>query len=519
MLQQINEQTDDTILFESCFSIFSIQSSQVVNSPAQEVFHSLYTEKTQDLKIDLIYSMKNLPSFALFGLTKSIEILDSNLSVKVPQLQSKSALICFQCDIHSSASEFAFVAQAQTISGLIYCPYTIMGLNSSLIQFRLTGLNVGGLIFLASNIQVQISLCNISGYVSNGSFSATAMNSSTIEVKDVIICVKFNDIIDDNQIGSGLDSVQNSGNFIQSCDLCGSYYFTYGLCLEYLNFGEVVNNIIICIHSFVFDGEGCSCPDGLQIQGSQCVDVLEIIESQANQIKSLENTSSLMQDQMQKLQNSLNNLTQYLECVTKEGYQYVNGSCNKQEIDFMECLTTDIYISTFDISSITNQVSQIDFNNGNSVFRSYYFIQNAFINVKDAAYSSVAIPLFESQLQFNNIKIQIGTQSIETGSILTLSENITVNQMKIVSRELTSISVTSYLKRKYHVDRPRDWNTKYYKKTQSELKVINTSLKLYKLLQQYINYIILNCCWLHYSDNVTLSCYNNQFLITQIHLW
>ncbi|CAL6083034.1 Conserved_hypothetical protein [Hexamita inflata] len=425
------------------------QASQVVNSPAQEVFHSLYTEKTQDLKIDMIYSMKNLPSFALFGLTKSIEIFDSNLSVKVPQPLSKSAMICFQCDIHSSVSEFVFVAQAQIISGLVYCPYTIMVLNSSLIQFRLTGLNVGGLIFQAINIQVQISLCNISGYVSNGSFSgiliATVTNSSTIEVQNVIICVQFNDIISDNQIGSGVDGVQISGNLIKSCDLCGSFYFAYGLCLDNLNFGEVVNDILICLHSFVFDGEGCSCPDGLQIQGYQCVNILEIIESQENQIKSLENTSSLMQNQIQKLQNRLNNLTQYLECVNKKGYQYVNGSCIQQAIDFMQCLTADKYISTFDISSITNLVSQSDFSNGNSVFKSQYFIQNAFINVKDGTYSSVAIPLFESQQQFSNIKIQIGTQSIETGSILTVSENITVNQMKIVSREQSTLAVTSYL--------------------------------------------------------------------------
>ncbi|CAL6105055.1 Hypothetical_protein [Hexamita inflata] len=254
------------------------QSSQVVSSPAQEVFHSLYTEKTQDLKIDLIYSMKNLPSFALFGLTKSIEIFDSNLSVKIPQPQSKSALICFQCDINSSASEFAFLAQAQMISGLIYCPYTIMVLNSSLIQFRLTGINVGGLIFQTNNIQVQIFICNISGYLLNdsisGIFIVTATNSSTIEVQDVIICVQFNDIIGDNQIGSGVDRVQISGNFIQSCDLCGGYYFTYGLCLEYLNFGEVVNNTIICLHSFVFDGEGCSCPEGQVVNETTCVDIL-----------------------------------------------------------------------------------------------------------------------------------------------------------------------------------------------------------------------------------------------------
>ncbi|CAL6083062.1 Hypothetical_protein [Hexamita inflata] len=425
------------------------ESSQVVSSPAQEVFHSLYTEKTQDFKIDLIYSMKNLPSFALFGLTKSIEILDSNVSVKVPQPQSKSALVCFQCDVHSQTSEFAFLALAQLISGLVYCPYTIMVLNSSLMQFRLTGLHVGGLIFNANNIQVQISLCNISGYVSNRSFSgvliATATNSSTIEVQGVIICVQFNDIIGDNQIGTGAEGVQISGNLIQSCDLCGSYYFTYGLCLDYLNFGEVVNTIIICLRSFVFDGEGCSCPDGFEIQGSSCVNVLEIIESQDNQIKSLENTSSLMQDQIQKLQNSLNNLTLYLECVTKKGYLFVNGSCNKQEIDFMQCLTADKYISTFDISSITNQVGQTDFSNGNSVFRSQYSIQNAFINVQDTTYNSIAIPLFESQQQFNNIKIQIGTQSIETGSILTLKENITVNQMKIVSREQSTLTVTSNL--------------------------------------------------------------------------
>ncbi|CAL6009433.1 Hypothetical_protein [Hexamita inflata] len=48
-----------------------VQKGNIINSPQQEVFHNLYTQKAQDLKIDLVYSMNTLPSFALFGLTNS----------------------------------------------------------------------------------------------------------------------------------------------------------------------------------------------------------------------------------------------------------------------------------------------------------------------------------------------------------------------------------------------------------------------------------------------------------------
>ncbi|CAL6009435.1 Hypothetical_protein [Hexamita inflata] len=239
------------------------------------------------------------------------------------------------------------------------------------------------------------------------------------------------------------------GIYIESCDLCGDYYYTYGLCEDVQQYSEIVGNQQMCINTLIFDGKQCSCPGRQQIMnGSKCVDVLELIDAQKNSIQSLEISTSSMKHQISQLQNALNILMQHIECISNINFtngSFVNGVCIYQnEIQF-DCHQINISMIYFDIFAVTNQISnQADFKNG-YVFDSQNTIQNAFLDVSDGVYSSVVAPIFQGQSLYNNIKIQIGTQTITSGSIITKGDQIVVNQMKIISRYDSSITVSSHL--------------------------------------------------------------------------
>ncbi|CAL6037564.1 Hypothetical_protein [Hexamita inflata] len=444
--QVCNSKLNDKIIVQYCFKAVTlasqVQSSRIIQYQQQQVYHSLYTEKTQDLKLDLIYSMDNLPSFALFGLTTNVQISYSTLSILVPQLLLKGSLVCFVCDFNTSTSEFMFVAHAQNLSGIVFCLNKLFDIKLSLIQFRLEGVHVGGLIFDSSKITISLQNCNISEYISHqstsGSLIAYINEIIVINSDNVKICVNF-----DNYVGVGIDKLSITHELIYSCDVCRDSYYTYGLCLRALNFTIIEgNNQLVCLKSFVFDGMQCSCLKNQHISGSKCVNTQEIIESKQNRIQSLEFSASIMQDQISQLQYSLNKLLQQVECNVKHGFAFVQNVCT---FDFMICmLDTDVYVISFDVSEVTNHISKdTDFSKG-FIFDSQTLIQNAFVDISDKVYLNDVQPLFESQNTFTNLKIQLGVQSFNSGSlILQSSISINVNMMKIISRYSSLLTVNT----------------------------------------------------------------------------
>ncbi|CAL6050516.1 Pectin_lyase fold/virulence factor [Hexamita inflata] len=99
------------------------------------------------------------------------------------------------------------------------------------------------------------------------------------------------------------------------------------------------------------------------------------------------------------------------------------------------------YISSFEIASVTNSITGASFSTG-YVFAQTQNIKNAFIDIADNVYSSQVSPLFQNQVQYYNIKIQIGNQYISQSlTILTINSNIIVDQMIILSATTKSIRV------------------------------------------------------------------------------
>ncbi|CAL6038993.1 Conserved_hypothetical protein [Hexamita inflata] len=102
------------------------------------------------------------------------------------------------------------------------------------------------------------------------------------------------------------------------------------------------------------------------------------------------------------------------------------------------------FIQTFDITSVTNTIIASNFTNG-SVFGSLINVQSAFIDIQGGVYTSIVQPLFAAQNQFYNIKVQVGTQIVGSGQILSGNKAIIINQLCVLSKVGTIINVNSML--------------------------------------------------------------------------
>ncbi|CAL5984743.1 S-layer_homology domain-containing protein [Hexamita inflata] len=277
-----------------------VQSASVTYSPAQVVNLALYTERVQDYELNLNYSMQNLPSFALFGLTKNILVESSSVSVKVPQQLAQGSLVCLSCDLNVASSDFAFVASGQNVSGLVLAPASRLDINKSLVQLRLGGQNVGGLVLNGSKTSVSLADCNISCYVGLGSSVsgsvAAFVSQMSLAVNSVRIC--------SNTLKFGQGVVSQTGEIAETCDLCRDATYSYGLCLKELEFGVLKNNQYECDLPFLFDGEGCACPEGFVLNGTSCADVLESVNQLMKSLELSNASVSTLRDKTEILGNT-----------------------------------------------------------------------------------------------------------------------------------------------------------------------------------------------------------------------
>ncbi|CAL6000886.1 Conserved_hypothetical protein [Hexamita inflata] len=136
-------------------------------------------------------------------------------------------------------------------------------------------------------------------------------------------------------------------------------------------------------------------------------------------------------------------------CQCPSSQSVVNNSCQQTSyiinISNFEC-SQQVFTQTFDISSITNQISSSSNFSAGYVFGTATMIQNSFIDILDNVYSTTFYPLFQSQSSFTNLKIQIGTQSLNSGSfIISSSSSIYINQMNIISKSNSRLQVNNML--------------------------------------------------------------------------
>ncbi|CAL6114297.1 Conserved_hypothetical protein [Hexamita inflata] len=130
-------------------------------------------------------------------------------------------------------------------------------------------------------------------------------------------------------------------------------------------------------------------------------------------------------------------------CQCSPGYSVVNGFCQYIIDNTGITCSQSSYATKFDIQAITHSVINLANYSSGYVFKTATVITNAFIDISNNVYTTTVQPLFQSQASFTNIKVQIGTQTVNSGSILTLATSIIITQMNIISTLNTQITVNS----------------------------------------------------------------------------
>ncbi|CAL6113903.1 Conserved_hypothetical protein [Hexamita inflata] len=101
-----------------------------------------------------------------------------------------------------------------------------------------------------------------------------------------------------------------------------------------------------------------------------------------------------------------------------------------------------IFVNRFEFNTPTYTISSIDQIN-NNLFGTEQEIKNIFIVVKNNTFSSQIYPIFTTQSYLYNIKIQFANEILGSGSILTNTDGIIINQLNINSETNSCIKITA----------------------------------------------------------------------------
>ncbi|CAL6020778.1 Conserved_hypothetical protein [Hexamita inflata] len=224
---------------------------------------------------------------------------------------------------------------------------------------------------------------------------------------------------------------------ILNCSNNIGYQFINGSCVLLncqITGQQRVNGSCQCINvNEIVENDSCVCPQYSNLIGSVCTCPL---------YSSLINGVCIC-DQI------IGQIIELNQCTCPAGQSIINGVCKSVVVingsdSSLQC-TQSIYITTFDIKTVTHQIqTQNNFSSG-YVFGASTTVQMAFIDVSDNVYPTVK-PLFQSQQIFNNLKVQFGVQTLNTGSlILSSSSSITINSMNLISKSGSQLTVNNAL--------------------------------------------------------------------------
>ncbi|CAL5971400.1 partial [Hexamita inflata] len=377
-------------------------------------------QSIQNIENNIVY-LNNLTTQLSKIVQQNISSLEGYIKSNITKVESVMILLEYHIQQNISALQTQQQALQSSLENSIQSNFTQALLN---LQDNTTVLDkriFDNASMLLKNIQTNST--NIEQYLEqNASIldwrlynNITALNSSLLHTITYIITCLQAQINCTNNIGY---SFINNSCVEENCSISGQQRRN-GIC-QCTNVNSIIqSNACMCPLYSVLIGSTCTCPLNSYLVTGICECTIT----------------------GQTMKNGT--------CVCELDEQVIDGICQKVYVvngsdTSMQCTQT-IYINVFDISYVTHQVpGSANFSNG-YVFSISNIIQNAFIDVFDGVYSTTQ-PLFQSQSSFINIKIQIGTQSLTGGSILTSSSTITINKMYYISKigcQLTVNSVSS----------------------------------------------------------------------------
>ncbi|CAL6039069.1 Conserved_hypothetical protein [Hexamita inflata] len=259
--------------------------------------------------------------------------------------------------------------------------------------------------------------CPIGAKLVNG--VCTCININSYIVGDSCVCPTYSLLVENTCTCPSNSQIVNN---ICTCTIISDQVMNNGAC-QCLTMGAFVNNNNVC-----------SCGINALNMSNTCI--CPIYSSLVNNVCTCDQIIG------QQIING--------SCLCPFGQSIINDSCKQINytinISNLEC-STALFFQSFDIESITNQVSAWYNFSAGYIFSTTTVIQNAFIDISDNVYQTTIYPLFQSQNSFTNLKIQFGTQQfLNSGSfILSSTTSLSVNQMNIISKSGSQLTVNNLL--------------------------------------------------------------------------
>ncbi|CAL6000042.1 Conserved_hypothetical protein [Hexamita inflata] len=298
----------------------------------------------------------------------------------------------------------------------------------------------------------------------------------------------------------------NSINVSNICSCPSGANLINGVCTCSNINAYISGNQCVCPTYSSLVGNSCTCPINSQIVNNQCVCNQIIDQIMNNGMCECQTTSAFVSNGACTCGLDSLNISNSCQCPVNSslvnkictcdkiiGQQMVSGMCqcpSGQQVMNNTCKQTnyvinitnfecshEIFMQTFDIQSITDQLNSSNNFSSGYVFSTQNIIENAFIDISDNIYTSTVYPLFQSQNTFYNLKIQFGTQSLNGGSfIISSCVFISINQMNIVSKSGSQLILNT-----------------------AKLNVLTSSL-----LSANINNLLVNFSFVQSYGNITL---------------
>ncbi|CAL5994162.1 Conserved_hypothetical protein [Hexamita inflata] len=247
----------------------------------------------------------------------------------------------------------------------------------------------------------------------------------------------------------------NSINISNTCSCPSRASLVNGVCVCSDVNAYISGNQCICPAYSLLVGNTCTCPTNSQIVNNICTCNLITGQIMNNGVCECQALGAFINNGDCICPTDTSLVNNVCICDKISGQQVINGICQCVagqsivdnscqyiiNIQNIEC-SQQLFVQQFDIYSVTNLITSSNFSAG-YVFSGTMIIENAFIDISDNVYSTTVYPLFQSQSTFTNLKIQFGTQSLNSGSLIMSSSSVSINQMNIISRPDSQLKVNS----------------------------------------------------------------------------
>ncbi|CAL5997613.1 Conserved_hypothetical protein [Hexamita inflata] len=292
--------------------------------------------------------------------------------------------------------------------------------------------------------------------------------SGQIMLNGQCVCQTIGALVENNICKCGVNSI----NISNMCSCPSGASLVNGICTCSNINAYISGNECICPSYSSLVGNICTCPSNSQIVNNICTCNLITGQIMNNGVCDCQTPGAFVNNSMCTCGVNALNISNACTCPTNSslvnnvcicniiaGQAIINGQCqcpagqsvvNEScklisytiNISDFEC-KMNLFTRSFDIQSMTSQISSSNNFSAGYVFSVALVIQNAFIDISDNVYQTTVHPLFQSQNTFINLKIQFGTQSLNSGSLLLSSSSVSINHVNIISRPGSQLTVNA----------------------------------------------------------------------------